>query len=65
MTYEVTYTGDPRFTRFQFARIHTARFFQGLCSMGKMGSTEPLGFQKIALKLANVEKFNETVELWL
>ena len=44
-------TGDPRFTRFQFARIHTARFFQGLRSMGKMGSMEPFGFRYLLSNL--------------
>ena len=53
-------TEDPRFTRFQFARIHIASFFRApLRSMG----TEPLGFQKIGLKPINVEKFNDTLEL--
>jgi len=37
-------TGDPRFTRFLFTRIHTTRFFQGLRGSGLMGSTEPLFF---------------------
>ena len=44
-------TGDPRFARFQFVRIHNPpRFFQDFHSMGTMGSMEPYGFQKIALK---------------
>ena len=37
-------TGDPRFARFQFTRIHTTQFFQGLRGSGLMGSTEPLFF---------------------
>ena len=51
-------TGDPRFTRFQFTRIHTTRFFQGLRGRGLMGSTEPL-ILKICSKTCQYCKIQE------
>ena len=53
-----TITGDPRFTRFQFTRIHTTRFFQGLRGRGLMGSTEPL-ILKICSKTCQYCKIQE------
>ena len=52
------FTGDPRFTRFQFTRIHTTRFFQGLRGRGLMGSTEPL-ILKICSKTCQYCKIQE------
>ena len=52
------HTGDPRFTRFQFTRIHTTRFFQGLRGRGLMGSTEPL-ILKICSKTCQYCKIQE------
>lgn len=51
-------TGDPRFARFQFTRIHTTRFFQGLRGRGLMGSTEPL-ILKICSKTCQYCKIQE------
>ena len=51
-------TGHPRFTRFQFTRIHTTRFFQGLRGRGLMGSTEPL-ILKICSKTCQYCKIQE------
>ena len=50
--------GDPRFTRFQFTRIHTTWFFQGLLGRGLMGSTEPL-ILKICSKTCQYCKIQE------
>ena len=54
-------TGDPRFARFQFTRIHTTQFFQGLCGMGSIGSTEPPSFYKLP---SNLSILQTSKEVW-
>lgn len=44
--YFLTDTGDPSFTRFQLARIHTPRFFQDFRSMGNNGFYGALWFSE-------------------